>query len=69
VRCLKCTKRRFTDRCDTQRDGSWININIAHSGDEHSVGGSKDYQEERSREDDVHFTGDFAPMPVLALYD
>jgi hypothetical protein len=69
VRRLKRIKRKFTDRRDTQRDRSWINVDVAHSGDEHSVSGSKDYQEESSREDDSHFTGDFAPMPVWPLHD
>jgi hypothetical protein len=34
-----------------------------------SVRGSADHYEEIPSEDDVHFTGDFASMPVWPLYD
>jgi hypothetical protein len=46
-----------------------VDIDASHSRDEHSVGGCADHYEEILSEDDGHFTGDFAPTPVLPLCD
>jgi hypothetical protein len=69
VRPPKRTKRRSTDRHDNQRNHSWINIDITHSVNEHSVGGFKGYHKEIPSEDDICFTGDFAPMSVSPSHD